>query len=188
MEGVSYDTSSFSAFGSALSISDGARHLTASRPGLLQTYSINTPVCDPNEVTLRLAIHFDGSPERVSWEVFTQAGEGRGKTFASCKRCYTWLRHMYSWTTISKDICIPRANLGCIGLTVEADFVQDVYGNAQRTPGFPQDINGFAAYVMNNGNMTLVASDSGAAVDGNKVYSLNDTVANGGCDSIGFWN
>ena len=169
MEGVSYNTSSFSAFGSALSISDGARHLTASRPGLLQTYSINTPVCDSNEVTVRLVIHFDGSPAQVSWEVFSQAGEGKGKIFASCTNCYEWSRYLYSWTTISKDICVPRASLGCIGLTVESAFVLDIYG--------------FAAYVINDDSVTLVASDNGAAVDGSKVYSLNDTVANGGCDS-----
>ena len=172
MEGVQYDDSSFSAVGSPLSISDGARHFAASIPGVVRTYSTNKPVCDPEEVTLRLAIHLGGSPQWTSWGVFHQVGEGRGKTYASCDRCYTWLRNLYSLMTISTDVCVPRAGLSCAGLTMET--------------GFTQDINGFAAYVIDDGTVTLVASDSGPAIDGTKIYSLDDTVSGGRCHSTDF--
>ena len=172
MKGVLYDDSPFSEFGSALSISDGARHLAASTPGVVQTYSANQPTCDPDEVAVRLAINFNGSPELVSWDIFVQADEGRPVTLASCNECYTWLRNLYSWNAIATDICVPRVNIGCVGLTMKA--------------GFNQHINGFAAFVMDRGNVTLAASDSGTAVDGSKIYSFENVPAGGGCGSTGF--
>ena len=177
MQSVPYDDSPFSQFGSALSLSDGAKHVAASEPGAVQTYSTNKPVCGPDEVTIRLAINFDGNPERVSWSVFFRAGEGRGKTYGSCNRCYEWLRRLYSWSSISTDICVPRVDLSCVGLTVVADFIRYPYGNPVGMQGFPQDINGFAAYVIDDVPVILVGSDSGRAVDGSKVYSFENATA-----------
>ena len=186
MQGVLYDDSPFSEFGSALSISNGARHVAATEPGVVQTYSTKKPVCGPDEVTVRLVFSFDGNPERVGWEVFHRAGEQRGKTYGSCNRCYEWLRRLYSWSSFSTDICVPWVDLSCVGLTVEAGFVRDRNGSPQAKKGFPQDINGFAAYVVENGKATLVASDSGRAVDGSKVYSFENATVGGRCDSTEF--
>ena len=187
MQGVPYDDSPFSRYGSAISISDGARHVAASEPGVVQTYSTNKPVCGPDEVTIRLAINFDGNPERVGWSVFFQAGEERGKTYASYDTRYAWLRQFYSWSAISTDICVPRTDLSCVGLTVEVTYNGiDQDGNPVGMQGFPQDINGFAAYVVDDGQVTLVASDSGRTVDGSKVYSFENATVEGRCDSTNF--
>ena len=157
---------------SVLTIGGGGRQVAASNLGVMQVYSIDRPKCDADEIAIRLSVYADGSPEHVSWDIFPRTGAGKGASFASCDKCYTWLRHMYSWSTISTFVCVPRSSLRCAGLTVEANFTQNV--------------NGFTAYSVNDGTFTLVASDVGPAVDGSKVYSLNDTVSGGGCDLTDF--
>ena len=62
----------------------------------------------------------------------------------------------------------------------------DQDGNPVGMQGFPQDINGFAAYVVDDGQVTLVASDSGRTVDGSKVYSFENATVEGRCDSTNF--
>ena len=167
MEDVPYDGTPFSKFGSAFSTSDGARHLAASRPGVVQTYSANKPVCGPDEVTIRLALKFGQSPYTVRWTVFYQAGEGRGKTYGSCNNCYEWQTDMYSWSSISTDICVPRVDLSCVRFELATYRYQD--------------ISGFAAYVIDDSKVTLVASDSTGSSRGSTVYSFENATVGGRC-------
>ena len=169
MRGVDYPKQDFPKYGSALSVSDGGRHLAASTPGVVQTYSTRRPLCDSNEVAVRLGIFFDQDPEQVGWDVFFETDEGTREKIASCSQCYNWQRNLYAWTAASTDICVPRANLGCVKMTI--------------TGSFTEPINGFAAFVLNGTDTTLVATASGSEAGQNTVYSLNDTVADGRCDS-----
>ena len=155
-ENLSVGTSTLSRM--EMSIADGGRSVALGSPGSVQVYSPSRPVCALDQASVRLAIHFDGSPDKVGWRFFQRTATGN-ETIAECNNCYTWQRGLYAWTSISEDICIDIANAPCIGFTITANFTQST--------------NGFAAYFINDGSVEdPFASDEGPAVNGQKLFTL----------------
>ena len=153
--------------GSPISLSDGGVALAATQPDAVQTYASRVPVCAPDQVTFRLALSLDSSPGRVYWRLFRQGTSG-GVTISDCSGCYG--ASAFQSVSVSKDICVSRVSVQCLGLIVRANFTVTTHG--------------FAAYLIDGDSVTLFASDEGPAVNGTTVYSIQGA-ANVFCQASG---
>ena len=140
--------------GSPISLSDGGTAMAGATLGAVQTFASHVPVCASDQVAFRLALSLDSSPDQVTWRVFRRDGSNT-ITIADCQQCYG--ASAFQSVSISRDTCVSRTDIPCIGLEISANFT------------FPT--HGFAAYVIDGPSVTLFASDGGRALDKTVEYS-----------------
>ena len=90
------------------------------------------------------------------------------ETDTDCRGCYG--ASAFQSVSVSKDICVSRVSVQCLGLIVRANFTVTTHG--------------FAAYLIDGDSVTLFASDEGPAVNGTTVYSIQGA-ANVFCQASG---
>ena len=111
-------------------------------------------MCSSDEIEFRLVVAFEDFPALISWSIF-EYGSYHGYFFSrnvirKCDKCY----HSQSmgWSTVLEELCLPKPLPNCFALELNAVF----FSNS----------NGFAAYLTDNGNVTLLGSDRGLDVAG----------------------
>ena len=146
------------------SLSSRGEDIAISTVGSIQVLSPHKPVCRENEVTLRLAIHQGVNVVFLSWGVYMGGREDNNNNMlASCDYCYALQSALYASTATSEDICVSQEDVQDLRLSFR-----------ESESGIPaKDIMvGFAAYLIDGMNVTLLATDDFKALESGKEYDL----------------
>ena len=155
----------WASIGPSISSGNGRIRVVDGSAGTLQVMESAT-VCSPDEFTFRLVIIPGVAIDGITWSVF-EYGTYEGYVFSrndirSCSRCYN--NPSLSETALLEELCLPKPLPNCLAFQVSALFVSDV--------------NGFAAYLIDGNNATLVEADEGFRVDGRNYF-----LSGGGCEA-----
>ena len=74
--------------------------------------------------------------------------------FRSCDECYR--NPSLSGTVLLEELCLPKLSPSCLAFQVSARF--------------DLDVNGFAAYLIDGNNATLVGANEGGGVNGRNYF------------------
>ena len=149
------------------SISSGNGRIRAvdGSAGTLQVME-SAAMCSANEFTFRLVIIPGAVIDGITWSMF-EYGTYEGyffsrKAIRSCSRCYD--NPSLSETAFLEELCLPKPLPNCLAFQVEGLSILDV--------------NGFAAYLIDENNATLVGANEGKGVDGR-----NYLLSGGDCEA-----
>ena len=147
----------WASIGPSISSGNGRIRVVDGSAGTLQVMESAT-VCSPDEFTFRLVIIPGVAIDGITWSVF-EYGTYEGYVFSrndirSCSRCYN--NPSLSETALLEELCLPKPLPNCLAFQVSALFNLAV--------------NGFAAYLIDENNATLVGANEGGGVDGRNYF------------------
>ena len=142
----------------SISSGNGRIRVVDGSSGVLQVME-SAAMCSSDEITFRLVMAPDTSAGSIDWSIF-EYGSYQGYIFPrnvlrTCTKCYN--NPNISRTMLVEEVCVPRRLVSCIALRISASFSRDA--------------NGFAAYLIDGNNSTLLATDGGFGVSGKNYLS-----------------
>lgn len=119
-----------------VALADGGLTIAQGREGAANVEQVGYPRCGVNESSFRISIKTNQKPADISWSLF-QVADFHGfysatKVHASCDSCYN--SPLYSWSVVSRDVCVRDSEIPCLALNFTASFSLQT--------------DGFAAYLI----------------------------------------
>ena len=147
----------WASIGPSISSGNGRIRVVDGSAGTLQVMESAT-VCSPDEFTFRLVIIPGVAIDGITWSVF-EYGTYQGYVFSrnvirSCFGCYD--NPSLSEAALLEELCFHKPLPSCLSFQVSAWF--DV------------EVNGFAAYLIDGNNSTLVGANEGGGVNGRNYF------------------